>query len=287
MNAISVERRPPEEVFALLGNELRVDLLRALADAGDDPVSFSALRAAVGERDSGKFNYHLGKLVGTFVRRVEPDGEAKDGYELTLAGQQVVGALIAGTYTADARLDAVAVDDPCPACGATAIYAAFEDDVARLSCRECDEWHNSFGFPPGTLDQYEPEELPAAFDRWMYALFQRITAGFCSTCAGRLTGNLDPTEEHTTLAWSCDRCGSVARSSAATPLLFHPAGQGFLYDHGVDPDTTPSWRLLTMENLDQQADETGADVTLRMGNDELRGRVDATGRVVSVERSDR
>ncbi|MFC7176829.1 DUF7351 domain-containing protein [Halosegnis marinus] len=277
-------------MFALLGNELRVEVLRALADAGEEPLSFSALRAAVGERDSGKFNYHLGKLVGTFVRHVEADDEDDgdtEGYELTLAGQQVVGALVAGTYTADGHLDAVAVDDPCPACGARAIHAAFDDDVATLSCHECDEWYNSFGFPPGTLDQYEPEELPAAFDRWMYALFQRITAGFCWTCAGRLTGELKPEGDHPTLAWSCDRCGSVARSSAATPLLFHPAGQGFLYDHGVDPNTTPSWRLLTMDNLDQDADGTGADVTLRLDGEELRGRVDATGKVVSVERSDR
>lgn len=283
MNDITVEHRPPEEVFALLGNELRVDILRALADE-TEPRSFSALRTAVGERDSGKFNYHLRKLVDTFVRHVETD--ESEGYELTLAGRNVVGALVAGIYTADANLDGVAITDPCPVCGAVAIHAAFADDRTTLSCRSCEEWSNSFAFPPGTLDQYEPEELPAGFDRWMYALFHRIVAGFCSTCVGRLSGELDPDGDTPMLAYSCDRCGEVARTSASTPLLFHPVTQVFLYDHGVNPNDTPSWRLLTMEDLEQTVDETGTDVILRIDGDELRGRVGATGDVVAVERAD-
>ena len=37
----------------------------------DDPRTFSELREAVGMRDSGQFNYHLDKLLGTFVRVTE------------------------------------------------------------------------------------------------------------------------------------------------------------------------------------------------------------------------
>ena len=109
MSDPAIEHEPPEEVFGLLGNRLRVDILRALAD-GDPPVVFSTLRDKVEERDSGRFNYHLRKLVGTFVR------ETDAGYELTLAGRRVVGALVAGTYTDDATLAATDINDPCPEC---------------------------------------------------------------------------------------------------------------------------------------------------------------------------
>ncbi|MFB6118861.1 winged helix-turn-helix domain-containing protein [Halosegnis sp.] len=276
MSELTVERRPAEEVFGLLGNELRVDILRALADG--DGLSFSQLRDRVGEPDSGKFNYHLRQLLGTFVR----DGEA--GYELTLAGERIVGAVIAGTYTADAALPAVAVDDPCPVCGVAELYASYEDERARVVCRACDEWQNTFPFPPGTLDQYDPAELPAAFDRWMRAQFEQVTAGFCTNCAGRLTGELEPEDAPPTVVYRCDRCGDTVRAAVAMPVLFHPATRGFLYDHGVDPSTTPSWRLLTWDDLEQSADAEGALVRLSLDGEMLSGRLDAAGQVTSVER---
>ncbi|MCH7660071.1 MAG: helix-turn-helix transcriptional regulator [Euryarchaeota archaeon] len=76
------EEIPPEEAFALLGNETRVAIIRELGTA-DDPRSFSDLHAAVGVRDSGGFNYHLQKLVGSFVRRTD------EGYELSGAGERI------------------------------------------------------------------------------------------------------------------------------------------------------------------------------------------------------
>ncbi|MFC6837137.1 winged helix-turn-helix domain-containing protein [Halomarina ordinaria] len=278
---ITVDRRPPGEVFALLGNDLRVDVLRALAEAGQEPRTFSALRERVGERDSGKFNYHLGKLVGPFVRR-----EA-DGYALTLAGQQVVGALLAGTYTAEGRLETLDVHDPCPVCEATPLAVSYEDDHVTIECPACEEWYNYFSFPPGTLDQYDPDELPEAFDRWMYTLFGRITAGFCASCAGRVTGRLEPEHDRPSIAWACDRCGDVARVSASVPLLYHPATLGFLYDHGVDTTRTPSWRLLPERDVAYDVDADGVTVTLTLDGESLTGHVDERGRVAGVERADR
>jgi DNA-binding transcriptional ArsR family regulator len=65
------------DAFAALGDETRVDVLRALVDARrenpDDPeVSFSELQARVGVEDSGRFDDHLGKLRGRYV-------ESEDG----------------------------------------------------------------------------------------------------------------------------------------------------------------------------------------------------------------
>lgn len=277
-NGIHVERRPPEKMFALLGNQMRVDVLRELA-AADEPLGFSALRERVGVRDSGQFNYHLGKLTGAFVRHGD------EGYELTVAGLQVVGALVAGTYTAEASLDPIEVDDPCPSCGERPLIITYEDEHARMNCPACEEYHNQFSFPPGTLDQYDCEELPMAFDRWLWVLFGRITAGFCANCAGRLTGTLLPEEEMPAVEWTCERCGDVARASVATPVLHHPATQGFLHDQGADPLTTPSWRLFSMREVDVSADADGASVILTLDGETLTATVGPMGRVRALDRT--
>ncbi|MFD1515267.1 winged helix-turn-helix domain-containing protein [Halomarina rubra] len=279
---ISVDHRPPDEVFAVLGNETRVDILRAFVDA-DGPLTFSELREAVGMRDSGQFNYHLGKLVGTFVRESE-DGE---GYRPTLAGLQVVGALVAGTYTADATVAPIDIDDPCPNCGGRPLVVTFQDDHVDMVCSTCEEFHNYYSFPPGTIDQYTRDELPETFDRWLWTLFQRITAGFCANCAGRLTGRLDPDPDPARVEWSCDRCGDLATASVSTPVLYHPATQGFFHDHGVDTMTTPSWRLASARDLDVEATPEGATVRLTLDGETLTGHVDATGTVTGVDRSTR
>ncbi|MFC5973020.1 helix-turn-helix domain-containing protein [Halomarina salina] len=281
-SGITVEHRPPDEVFAVLGNETRIDILRAFADA-DGPLTFSELREAVGMRDSGQFNYHLGKLVGPFVR----ESEEGEGYEPTLAALQVVGALVAGTYTADATIDPIEVDDPCPTCEERPLLVTFEDDQAHVTCEHCDEFQNFYSFPPGTIDQYTRAELPEVFDRWLWTLFQRITAGFCANCAGRLSGQLRSDEEPPRVEWRCDRCGDRAIASPSMPVLYHAATQGFLYDHGIDPTTTPSWRIASKRDVEVEATEEQATVRLAFGGDTLTGYVDAEGRVTSVERSDR
>jgi len=100
----------PTDPLALLGHELRIEILRALADA-DRPLPFSTLRERVDERDAGRFNYHLTELCRYFVR------ETDDGYELGPAGTRVVdvsghaadgGATPATDPTADGE---------CPVCG--------------------------------------------------------------------------------------------------------------------------------------------------------------------------
>jgi DNA-binding transcriptional ArsR family regulator/ribosomal protein S27AE len=276
---VRIERRPPDAVFALLGNETRLAVLQALVEA-DGPLGFSELRERVGARDSGGFNYHLGKLVGPFVKHGE------EGYELTLAGLQLVGALVAGTYTADASLDPIELEDPCPACGERSLVVSYEDEHVRFRCGDCEEFHSQFSFPPGTLDQYERGELPAAFDRWLWTLFQRITAGFCANCAGRLAGDLDTDPDSPRVEWRCERCGEVSSASASVPVFYHPATQGFLHDHGLDPRTTVSWRLSAAHDLDVTADGADAVVEIALEGGTLTARVGPDATVTDVTRSE-
>ncbi|MFB6071953.1 MAG: winged helix-turn-helix domain-containing protein [Halobacterium sp.] len=196
----AVERRSPEAAFGLLANDLRVSMLRALGDARE-PVSFSELRERVGERDSGKFNYHLGKLVGQFATRED------DGYALSLVGRQVYGAILSGAYTADATVEPFEFDGACPFCGRDGLVAEYVDEQARLHCPGCGMWRNEFSFPPASLDQYDRGDLPAAFDRWMRATVLKVLQGFCANCGGPTTGRLDP--ERGTGECRCRRCSSA------------------------------------------------------------------------------
>lgn len=280
---VSVERRPPEETFALLANETRMAILQALGETPAEAVSFSELRARVEERDSGKFNYHLRKLLDHFVRRTDV------GYELTLAGQRIVGALIAGTYNASVSLDPVPIESPCPRCGGS-LEAGYEVEHVRVHCTDCDDFVNQFPFPPGSLEQFEPDQLPAAFDRWLRALFAQTMAGFCPNCAGRLEPRLvsiDDPERPVRLKHRCERCGDVSEASPTVLVAHHPAGIAFYHDHGVDVVETASWELAGRAEfgLERLADDpVRGRVTVTIDDERLVATVDADATVAEIRR---
>ena len=282
---VRVRYLPTEEVFGLLDNETRLGILQALAERTETPTSFSELREAVGTRDSGKFNYHLGKLVGHFVRRDD------DGYRLTLAGMQMMGAILSGTYTADAEIDPIDLDDPCPNCGVDGLLVEYEDERVEMHCTACEDWSNSFTFPPGAVTQYDYDELPEVFDRWLRTVFERIEMGFCPTCSGRMDGRLELTPDAPEPArahFECRRCGDFARASPTLPLLYHPAVLGFYYDHGIDLTETPSWRVSGQESLTTDLlsdDPPRVRVSIAVDDESLVAVVDESLEVVSVDRS--
>ncbi len=73
-------------VFDLLSDETRAETVRQLA-AASGGLRFSTLRRRVGARDSGRFNYHLGRLRGRLV-------EKRDArYVLTERGRHVAATL--------------------------------------------------------------------------------------------------------------------------------------------------------------------------------------------------
>ncbi|MFC4407196.1 DUF7347 domain-containing protein [Haloarchaeobius iranensis] len=105
------------DALDVLAHEHRIAILRALAEA-DEPLSFSALHARVGMRDSGKFNYHLAKLCEYYVR------ETGEGYELGHAGERVVSAADPAPGSRSAHRGLATTDGgtpgdgrECPVCG--------------------------------------------------------------------------------------------------------------------------------------------------------------------------
>ncbi|MFW5949478.1 MAG: DUF7351 domain-containing protein [Halolamina sp.] len=227
-----VERRSPDELFDLIADGTRVAIVRALG-AAEEPLGFAALRERAGVADSGNFNYHLERLVGVLV------ADSETGYELTRSGTALFGSVLAGTYTADATVEPVAPDWDCQLCGGEMLvdYAA---ERARFRCRDCEEGAR-FPFPPGSVEQFERSELPAAFARWWHGTVTRLVDGFCPRCAGRLDRSLTglrTDDEGRSLPeavrFDCRRCGETARMSASTLATIQPAVAGFFAEHGFD-----------------------------------------------------
>lgn len=286
MTSTSLDPEPgfdAAHAFALLGDETRVAILEALAGQTNDPLSFAELREEVGVDDSGRFNYHLGKLVGTFVEKSD------EGYHLTYAGSRVVGAVYEGTYAPGDAIEPVDLDATCPACGGV-IELTYADERIRIACRDCEETLSKFGFPPGAIAGREPEELPLLMTRHMQTLLDRLRAGFCVSCSGPVSPTFDAEADDDAFAVSfeCDRCHERVNTSLASVLMTDSAVVSFHDDHGIDLRETLPWSLEwltggTAEQVSESPPRYAATVTL--DGETLRVEVDDELRVVEAVRT--
>lgn len=141
------------EAFALLGHEIRLDILLALVEdwaaAHTEPKSYAELMDAVSLEDSGKFNYHLDQLRGVYVR--ETDG----GYVPTAVYRQI----LAHRPTEQLELEAVSVDCDCPNCGASATLG-YERGFVTVTCPDCDDWSGfTYPFAKNGVESHGTDEL--------------------------------------------------------------------------------------------------------------------------------
>lgn len=220
---LDLEGLSPNEAFAVLGNEIRLDIIRVLwhADAaheyddGSDTtktMSYSALRQAVGIEDNGKFNYHLSELGPEFIRQTD------EGYRLSGAGKQIARTVIAVSGTGSHDFTAELAED-CPLCDAP-LMATYEDQRLRVRCTECD---GLFGdqAPTGTLfltsfpsagitDRSSDEMVEAGLYRCALDITY-LMYGVCRECAGRISSSVSVCDEH-------ERRGSRVCNSCGTPF---------------------------------------------------------------------
>lgn len=236
-----VEQISADAAFELLGNETRLDVLRALFDA-DGPLPFSELQDVVGLRDSGRFNYHLEKLLAVFVRKSDR------GYELTAEGRDVVGSILAGAYTKTVEADPIPVDATCWSCHGS-LAGMFADDHVRIACMDCDRTIISLAIPPGAFEQYERAEWPIVAEQWTRRKFETMRNGFCLVCDGPTGRRLETDPEglqdefDVGVRYTCERCGEELFSNAEASVIGHPAVTAFHYQRGVDLTETPMWDL--------------------------------------------
>ncbi|WP_152040388.1 DUF7351 domain-containing protein [Salinigranum salinum] len=276
----------PDEAFWLLGDQMRTAILRAVWESAEETNTFSEIRERVGSPDSGKFNYHLNKLVGHFLSKSE------EGYRLTQAGREVVRAVMAGSITQHAEIGPAPIDAQCTDCGGTLVVRY--DEYGVIECEECGAvvmWNE---FPPAGLDGRSPEGFASVFDRWTRSRFGLAMDGICPNCACEMTMDVlnQGTEGADDVATihRCENCKYEARVPLFGHVVSHPATISFFYDGGVDVTELPYWRMraLAREFSEEviSKDPWTARITIRSDGHALELTLDERMDVVGVERSE-
>lgn len=312
----------PEEVFEILGNEIRMGTLKALWEAYDplssaNGLSFSALYDAVSVSDSGQFNYHLDRLRGRYVERTD------EGYELLPVGLKLVQSVIAGAGQ-ESGFDSAPVATDCPRCGSDT-RLTYDGGRVYHVCTECGGQFQSEEYPDGTLwgksfppaglAHRSPEELFATLTFLDWPMSARLTGNVCPRCSGVLDQSLDVCHEHNSAEdtpcpncgyskpirahWVCAVCKHHATGSVSGVVKNHPAVISFLYEHDIDfgyPYGTNEFETVvdnervreerTYEQDLVSTDPTRVRVTLAYEDDELVLTLDADLEVVDIDRSD-
>jgi hypothetical protein len=275
-----------EDVFGLVANDIRLEILHTLWDVYTDdpapepePVQFSTLKERVGVRDSGQFHYHLDALVPQFVTHHE------EGYTLTYAGARIVGATVSGIYTdTDVTLDVPAVGE-CRNCEGT-LGLRYEQGHAVVDCDSC-ETTRIMSAPPILVGAHDIEGNPDLLGHFTMIQLQQTMRGFCYLCSGPV----EPTVPESSLdseadasgdvrvAHECTECGAPFYTSATTAVLDHPAVVSLLHDAGIDYREIPSWAIgktLDAEEHVRDDNPVRVEVTVTVDDAELTLLLDET-----------
>lgn len=293
----------PDEAFGLLGNEVRMSILRHLGQA-DGPMSFSELRAAVGVDDPGRFNYHLDQLVDHFIRRSE------DGYALRRPGRRMVEAVLSGAVTEAPDLERTELDWPCIYCGTIPVEIEYREEQLGVYCPECP---GSYGnpamgddalpaqrrrlfynhLPPAGLRGRSPEELVITSMHWSGIEITKLSVGVCPRCSAPVRRDYEACEAHDAgegicpacdrrlgilLEHTCTNCPFEARTILGMGFAANMRFHDFLRDHGYNPIAAVSSRvhemIFTYDEEIRSIDPLDVDVTFSLEGDELTFHVD-------------
>jgi len=259
------------DAFALLGHEVRLDIVLALLEgwraAHTEPQSYSDLMRAVGMEDSGKFNYHLGRLRGAYVRKV--DG----GYVPTGAATALYRAVVATDPTGEAERTAFAVDANCPDCGG-ALRGAYEQDFLSVTCQDCGSLAEDFTYPfpkNGLTDRTDGEVLAAVHERAEHHL-SLARSGQCPFCAGTtaVTGLVEEPGDPAThdVEITCATCTFVVGVQLLFALVRVPRVAAALLALGIDVGAVTYWELPepTIQVLGRDPLEIAADLETDQGS---------------------
>lgn len=270
-------RLPPETALSLLSNDIRAGVLWQLSESrgGDGPppvLSFSELRErAAPDTDSSRFNYHLQKLVGPYVERVEagegwedasrpvPEmaGEPEAGYQLTPEGTTLIRTIRAwsAAVETDRSLD---IDQNCHYCESS-LTARYESAILAVECPDCRYLYDYNLTPPGVLTDVDDEfadvadadvlDRAANYNRNIRLAFAR---GICPYCGNDVDAEFQNPEttgyprgdrRQALIRRGCSHCGNKDNLTVGELLLREPRLIAFCLDNGLDVTTTPIWDL--------------------------------------------
>ena len=249
----------PQDAFQLFSHELRLEILFALWNAPDYALPFSEIQAAVDERDSGKFTYHLGKLTDHFVTEI--DGQ----YVLQYAGHRVIDAIQSGVFHAAPTVSPTKAPGACPHCGTTPTFE-YANHLATVSCKECETKLIEYPFDPGGFQDRTLAAAIEAFDERTKYKWQMASGGICLVCAGRISvkyvrspTELDRHDRYTdffaddqpaVFHVSCQNCSFFSYIPVGVRLLGSPKVVGSLARRGIDVTDQFLWELPFVTDAD-------------------------------------
>lgn len=293
----------PDEAFALLGNEIRMNVLRHLGQEGG-PMSFSELRDAVEVDDPGQFNYHLDQLVGHFVQRTG------DGYELRRPGQRMIEAVLSGAVTEAPNLERTELSWSCMYCGSTPVEIEYRKEQLGVYCTECPGSYGSpetdedalpeqrqrlfyNNLPPAGLQGRSAEDLLITSMHWSSIEVMHLSVGVCPRCSASVERDYKACKDHDPSEGICDSCErrlGVLLQYVCTNCLFEARtilGMGFaanirlmdfIRGHGYNPIAPVSSQVYEMIfTYDEEIismDPLNVEVTFSLGGDEITFHVD-------------
>jgi hypothetical protein len=288
----------PAEVFGLLSDEIRVDILEAIAIAeseaesfGSGPVelAFSDIYERVDVDNTSKLSYHLGELVGPLLRKTDR------GYSFTHAGEQFVRMILADNYEQPPDFGPVEIDGHCMFCGGSDLEAGLQYQFFVVHCQDCDRPLAGHPVTPTLVRSADGTALVDRAGTKMALDYRRIRTGSCIGCAGTLSttvydGDELPVESpYSFLVFDeCQQCLRQYSGPMSYGVAYHPAALAFHWDHGLDLSTRGMWELhehadrWTAERLSTDPDEYR--VVMRHDPEELHVYLDGNATVTRTER---
>ncbi|NHN58951.1 MULTISPECIES: winged helix-turn-helix domain-containing protein [Halorussus] len=274
----STEGASPEEAFAALGNENRVQILRAFADAESSEqrtLRFSELYDRVDIDGTNQLAYHLDRLEGIFLRRDDR------GYSFTHAGDRVVREILSESYNRAAAFEETVVEGYCPTCGSRRLRARYRNPLLAVSCIECENSVVTYDVAPGHVDTESSEDVLRACDRRVHYEYGAALDGVCPECGGSTAVDIEHRDsahpESYYAVATCRTCERCIYAPLSFRLLYDPGVCALYWDHGVDLTRVPFYRVTEhvtgWELTVEPTEPLEVAFTVAVGGDELSVRV--------------
>lgn len=292
--------RSAAEIFRLLADETRVDVLRAIAvaqyeldrpEAGPAELSFSEIYDRVDVENTSKLSYHLGELTGTYLQKSD------DGYSLTHAGERIVRFILSGNHTQADSFGPEPVDGTCVFCGEEELEARLSQQFFRIDCSACDRQVTGQPITPAQARTRDTDALIRSVKLQGAADYRQIRRGLCPECGARLTAEVValpesplPEADSFLVTSRCEECLRTYNSPLTYSVASHPASVAFHWDRGIDVTAKGIWEFheyvhdgrWTSEQVASEPAEY--EVVLRHGDDAVRLSLDSTATVLRTAR---
>jgi hypothetical protein len=275
------------DVFELVGNPDRLSIVEVLIETrreDEDPhVRFTDLRNGSDIEDTGRFNYHLDQLLGTFVTKTE------EGYRLSSYAHRIMAPMMGGVYDPERASDPIETPGECPECDSE-LKIEPSETVLQIRCEQGHPINRGLLGYPGVVGDRPPAEANQALGLINMHGVELAVSGTCPTCNGPVDGAFHESDdaEYYYFESPCRTCGNQFANTVGGCVLTHPAIVSFFYDHGIDVREMVPWELSFVypgAETVESTDPLRLSVDIVHDDEVLTVTVDRNATVVSTERT--